>query len=149
MLLIELFAEREVSLSEGEAPYICPSNTLRTSTITSCLYVVRFLICNSFVIHFAKVVIFPQTRPFLPLIVVNRKHTDLIIIYTSGNTQGQGFAVGADSPRWEIDNHKTSALPYYIYGWTDVLTAVNRANVNVSLGRHLWHDSILKSFPHL
>ena len=47
-----LFAEREVSLAEGEAPYIFPSNTLRTSTVSICLYVVRFLICNSFVILF-------------------------------------------------------------------------------------------------
>ena len=39
-------AEREVSLAEGEAPYIFPSNTLRTSTVSICLYVVRFLICN-------------------------------------------------------------------------------------------------------
>ena len=46
MLLIELSAEREVSLAEGEAPYIIPSNTLRTSTVSICLYVVRFLICN-------------------------------------------------------------------------------------------------------
>ena len=46
MLLIELLAEREVSLAEGEAPYIYPSNTLRTSTVSICLYVVRFLICN-------------------------------------------------------------------------------------------------------
>ena len=53
MLLIELSAERGVSLAEGEAPYICPSNTLRTSTLLLHLYVVRFLTCNSFVIHFA------------------------------------------------------------------------------------------------
>ena len=39
-------AEREVSLAEGEAPYIIPSNTLRTSTVSICPYVVRFLICN-------------------------------------------------------------------------------------------------------
>ena len=38
--------KREVSLAEGEAPYIIPSNTLRTSTVSICLYVVRFLICN-------------------------------------------------------------------------------------------------------
>ena len=41
-----LVAEREVSLAEGEAPYIFPSNTLRTSTVSICPYVVRFLICN-------------------------------------------------------------------------------------------------------
>ena len=78
MLLIELLAEREVSLAEGEAPYICPSNTLRTSTLLLHLYVVRFLTCNSFVIHFAKVAISLETTPFLPLIVVNRKLTNQI-----------------------------------------------------------------------
>ena len=61
--IIELFAEREVSLAEGEAPYICPSNTLRTSTLLLHLYVVRFLTCNSFVIHFAKVAISLETMP--------------------------------------------------------------------------------------
>ena len=80
---------REGSLAEGEAPYICPSNTLsarpngtlasaRTSTILLHLYVVRFLTCNSFVIHFAKVTISLETTPFLPLIVVNRGLTDPI-----------------------------------------------------------------------
>jgi len=59
----ELFAEREVSLAEGEAPYIFPSNTLRTSTLLFHLYVVRFLTCNSFVIHFAKVAISLETMP--------------------------------------------------------------------------------------
>ena len=44
--LFNLLAEREVSLAEGEAPYIFPSNTLRTSTVSICPYVVRFLICN-------------------------------------------------------------------------------------------------------
>ena len=78
MLLIELSAEREVSLAEGEAPYIFPSNTLRTSTVSICPYVVRFLTCNSFVIHFAKVAISLETMPFLPLIVVNRKLTNQI-----------------------------------------------------------------------
>ena len=89
MLLIELLAEREVSLAEGEAPYICPSNTLsarpygtlasaRTSTLLLHLYVVRFLTCNSFVIHFAKVAISLETTPFLPLIVVNRGLIDQI-----------------------------------------------------------------------
>ena len=39
-------AEREVSLAEGEVPCIFPSNTLRTSTVSICPYVVRFLICN-------------------------------------------------------------------------------------------------------
>ena len=73
-----LLAEREVSLAEGEAPYIFPSNTLRTSTLLLHLYVVRFLTCNSFVIHFAKVAISLETTPFLPLIVVNRGLTDLI-----------------------------------------------------------------------
>ena len=29
---------------------------------------------------------------------------------------------------------------YVRYKETDVLTAVNRANVNVSSDRHLWHD---------
>ena len=74
----ELFAEREVSLAEGEAPYIFPSNTLRTSTLLLHLYVVRFLTCNSFVIHFAKVAISLETMPFLPLIVVNRGLADPI-----------------------------------------------------------------------
>ena len=78
MLLIELFAEREVSLAEGEAPLYFPSNTLRTSTVSICLYVVRFLICNSFVIHFAKVAISLETTSFLPLIVVNRRLIDQI-----------------------------------------------------------------------
>ena len=78
MLLIELSAERGVSFAEGEAPYICPSNTLRTSTLLLHLYVVRFLTCNSFVIHFAKVAISLETMPFLPLIVVNRKLTNQI-----------------------------------------------------------------------
>ena len=32
-------------------------------------------------------------------------------------------------------------LGYYICG-TDVLTAINRANVNVSSDRHLWHDFV-------
>ena len=73
-----LTAEREVSLAEGEAPYTFPSNTLRTSTVTSCLYVVRFLTCNSFVIHFAKVAISLEFTPFLPLIVVNRRLSDQI-----------------------------------------------------------------------
>ena len=54
MIPFKLFlAEREGSLAEGEAPYIYPSNTLRTSTLLLYLYVVRFLTCNSFVIHFA------------------------------------------------------------------------------------------------
>ena len=78
MLLIELLAEREVSLAEGEAPYICPSNTLRTSTLLLHLYVVRFLTCNSFVIHFAKVAISLETTSFQPLIVVNRRLIDQI-----------------------------------------------------------------------
>ena len=42
----KFLAEREVSLAEGEAPYIFPSNTLRTSTVSIYPYVVRFLICN-------------------------------------------------------------------------------------------------------
>ena len=73
-----LLAEREVSLAEGEAPYICPSNTLRTSTLLLHLYVVRFLTCNSFVIHFAKVATSLEFTSFLPLIVVNRRLTYLI-----------------------------------------------------------------------
>lgn len=40
-----------------------------------------------------------------------------------------------------MTSHKTAVPPYYIYG-TDVLTAVNRANVNVSSDRHLWHDFV-------
>ena len=40
-----------------------------------------------------------------------------------------------------MTSHKTAVPPYYIYG-TDVLTAVNRANVNVSSDRHLWHDLV-------
>ena len=91
------------------------------------------------------------------------------MIYTTGNTQGkaaikweQSIACsnsaereqvrpkvklrrGGRQPPLRIDNHETSALPYYIYGWTDVLTAVNRANVNVSPDRHRWYDTILKS----
>ena len=43
---LTFFAEREVSLAEGEAPCIFPSNALRTSTVSTCPYVVRFLICN-------------------------------------------------------------------------------------------------------
>ena len=40
-----------------------------------------------------------------------------------------------------MTSHKTAVPPYYIYG-TDALTAVNRANVNVSSDRHLWHDFV-------
>ena len=40
-----------------------------------------------------------------------------------------------------MTSHKTAVPPYYIYG-TDVLIAVNRANVNVSSDRHLWHDLV-------
>ena len=43
---------------------------------------------------------------------------------------------------YQLEHHKTSAPPYYIYGGTDVLTAVNRANVIVSSDRHLWHDLV-------
>ena len=42
---------------------------------------------------------------------------------------------------YQLEHHKTAVPPYYIYG-TDVLTAVNRANVNVSSDRHLWHDFV-------
>lgn len=39
-----------------------------------------------------------------------------------------------------MTSHKTAVPPYYIYG-TDVLTAVNRANVNVSSDRYLWQST--------
>ena len=42
---------------------------------------------------------------------------------------------------YQLEHHKTAVPPYYIYG-TDVLTTVNRANVNVSSDRHLWHDFV-------
>ena len=41
-----VFKTASFMFAEGEAPYIFPSNTLRTSTVSICLYVVRFLICN-------------------------------------------------------------------------------------------------------
>lgn len=44
-----------------------------------------------------------------------------------------------------IRSNKSDTSNFMIYGWTDVLTAVNRANVNVSSDRYRWHDSILKS----
>ena len=42
---------------------------------------------------------------------------------------------------YQLEHHKTAVPPYYIYG-TDVLTAVNRANVNVSSDRYLWYDFV-------
>ena len=39
---------------------------------------------------------------------------------------------------WSI----TKLLSHLIIYGTDVLTAVNRANVNVSSDRHLWHDLV-------
>ena len=53
--------------------------------------------------------------------------------------------MGGRQPPLRIDNHETAAPSYNIYGGTDILTAVNRANVNVSSDLHHWHDSILKS----
>ena len=39
---------------------------------------------------------------------------------------------------WSI----TKLLSHLIIYGTDVLTTVNRANVNVSSDRHLWHDLV-------
>ena len=40
------------------------------------------------------------------------------------------------------DKEITKLLSHLIIYGTDVLTVVNRANVNVSSDRHLWHDLV-------
>ena len=55
----------------------------------------------------------------------------------------RGKSRGRQSPL--RDKETTKLLSHLIIYGTDVLTAVNRANVNVSSDRHRWHDSILKS----
>ena len=65
-------------------------------------------------------------------------HNNLYHLITLGGRLRRG---GRQSPLRDKEITKLLSHLNYIYG-TDVLTTVNRANVNVSSDRYLWHDFV-------